>query len=275
MPDDRFLHRRSLHSEKVSGLTDFEFRVWVTYELAADDYGILRFSAAALRSANDAFEKKPATMLERAFQRLVAVGLIRTFWHQGKAYAYQHDWQHWQHLRNPRTSVQPLPPLDHIEACEASTRKLFRDRLEYTGESPADSVDVARKSGPAPGFDAATVQQRSGPHAKRLPATGDRLAADGSEIRDRFERFWASYPRKVGKGAAWRIWAKLRPDDALLTRMLAAVTEQRQSPQWRKDGGQYVPHPSTWLNQERWSDSAAIEVEPSDNLDGLREFARG
>ncbi len=257
MPDDRLLHRRSLHSEKVCGLTDFEYRVWMTYQLASDDYGVMRLSAAALRSANDAFEKKPAGVLERAFQRLVAVGLLRVFDHQGKSYVYQHDWQAWQRVRNPRTSVQPLPTFDDIEVCEASTRELFTSRLEYMA---AKETNTSTNSS----IDAATVQQRCGPHGKRLEANGDRPMANGSDIRDRFERFWESYPRKVGKGQAWRSWLKIRPDDALSAVIVASVEAHRSDPQWVKDGGQFIPHPSTFLNQERWTDQPVEVPQVSD-----------
>lgn len=71
---------------------------------------------------------------------------------------------------------------------------------------------------------------------------------------DGFEAFWFAYPRKVGKGAAERAWRKVPPDH--LDRILAAVATQSQSDQWRKDGGQFIPHPSTWLNQRRWEDEA-------------------
>ena len=27
-----------------------------------------------------------------------------------------------------------------------------------------------------------------------------------------------------------------------------------QSEQWRRENGQYIPNPATWLNQERWND---------------------
>jgi hypothetical protein len=36
--------------------------------------------------------------------------------------------------------------------------------------------------------------------------------------------------------------------------MVAALERQGQWPQWRKDGGQFIPHPATWLNQGRWAD---------------------
>ena len=36
--------------------------------------------------------------------------------------------------------------------------------------------------------------------------------------------------------------------------MLAAIGRQKQSDQWTRDGEAFIPHPSTWLNQERWTD---------------------
>lgn len=74
-----------------------------------------------------------------------------------------------------------------------------------------------------------------------------------------FEEFWAAFPRKVGKDAALRAFEKRKPDRALLDRMLAAIAAQRASPDWQKDGGQFIPHPTTWLNQGRWDDQP---VEP-------------
>lgn len=69
-----------------------------------------------------------------------------------------------------------------------------------------------------------------------------------------FETLWAEYPRKVGKDAAAKAFAKRRPDDALLSAMVSAVRTQRQSEQWQRDGGQFIPHLSTWLNGGRWAD---------------------
>lgn len=98
---------------------------------------------------------------------------------------------------------------------------------------------------------------------------------DPRALRARFERFWAVYPRKVAKDAAWFVWQKRKPDDALTDAMIAAVREQAQSVQWRRDGGQFIPHPRTWLNQGRWQDTATIDVRPTSNLDGIEEFIRG
>ena len=69
-----------------------------------------------------------------------------------------------------------------------------------------------------------------------------------------FDEFWAAYPRKVGKDAAAKAFAKRRVGVGLLAQMLAALSTQKTGEQWRKDGGQFIPHPATWLNEGRWQD---------------------
>ena len=68
-----------------------------------------------------------------------------------------------------------------------------------------------------------------------------------------FADFWEAYPKKVGKGAAETSWKKLKPK---LADVLTAIESQSASDQWRKDGGQFIPNPATWLNQRRWEDGA-------------------
>jgi hypothetical protein len=81
------------------------------------------------------------------------------------------------------------------------------------------------------------------------------------ETPNGFERFWACYPRKVGKGAALDEWRKLKPDAALSEMIAAAVEAQKVAPQWQKDGGQFVPHPRTWLHQRRWEDQPDLPTQ--------------
>lgn len=71
---------------------------------------------------------------------------------------------------------------------------------------------------------------------------------------DWFDAFWAKYPRKDNKQAAKKAWDKLRPDRATCVRMAAALELDKQSRQWTKDDGDYIPYPATWLNQRRWED---------------------
>jgi len=97
--------------------------------------------------------------------------------------------------------------------------------------------------------------------------------------RDRFERFWRVYPKRKAKDDAWRAWQKRNPDDLLTQTILEAVERQCRGPDWIKDGGKYIPHPATWLNQGRWQDEdVAIPQVSEDTIDAIRgglQFAAG
>lgn len=43
--------------------------------------------------------------------------------------------------------------------------------------------------------------------------------------------------------------------------MMQALGRQKASADWQKDGGQYIPLPTTWLNGERWEDVEQVEVQ--------------
>ena len=77
-----------------------------------------------------------------------------------------------------------------------------------------------------------------------------------------FEEFWAFYPRRVGKGKALKEWTTLSPDLDLRQAILTALDVQKRCPQWVKDGGQFIPHPATWLHQKRWEDELAVITGP-------------
>jgi len=90
------------------------------------------------------------------------------------------------------------------------------------------------------------------------PTGGRQRRRNAAEEPDGFVEFWSAYPRKVGKDAARKAFGKRRPDAALLAKMLAAITIQARSTQWLRDDGQFIPHPSTWLNAGRWSDEEGV-----------------
>jgi len=118
----------------------------------------------------------------------------------------------------------------------------------------------------------AMVRERVMRHRLKQNGNGDVTAVTGLDIdkdidKDKdslFEQFWLAYPNKKEKKKArekyMRIVAK-KP--GLHPTIMAALEAQKKSPQWTKDGGRYVPHPTTWLNGERWNDE--VEVAKSKN----------
>lgn len=69
-----------------------------------------------------------------------------------------------------------------------------------------------------------------------------------------FSLFWEAYPNKVGKRYALSCW--LREGCEPYAEQIAEDVRARASahPNWVKDGGRYIPNPSTYINQHRWTE---------------------
>lgn len=83
-----------------------------------------------------------------------------------------------------------------------------------------------------------------------------------NNVEEKFIEFYKMYPKKVSIKRAREKFLKINPDDSLFEKMMTSLSGQIMSPQWQKDNGQFIPHPATWLNQERWNDEdeAAIAL---------------
>lgn len=90
---------------------------------------------------------------------------------------------------------------------------------------------------------------------KEDPLTPE-AGGDGVESKAEplFDEFWKAYPKRIGKDAARKKFEQRKFKRCDLPKLLAAIAQQSQSEQWRKDGGQYIPNPATWLNQGRFDD---------------------
>ena len=102
--------------------------------------------------------------------------------------------------------------------------------------------------------------------AARVRPSREKPAARGCPGDAGFAGFWAAYPRKVGKRDAERVWAKLRPP---LSKVLAALEVWRNSGDWRREGGRYIPHPATWLNRGGWEDEASAGADINGGSESL------
>lgn len=96
---------------------------------------------------------------------------------------------------------------------------------------------------------------------KPLANTNTAVAAPPSAYSDEFERFWKCYPRKVGKGQAWKVWAKAVSHFAASNGVESGQASQRlaeiaaqfaRTP--KGQSGEYCPHPGTWLSERRFED---------------------
>jgi len=118
---------------------------------------------------------------------------------------------------------------------------------------------------PPEGEDAADAAEEQVDQENAVPVRASQ-ANEKPEQSEGFELFWKAYPRKVAKADAAKAWKKLKPDGAMITTIMEALAKYCLSHEWVKDGGQFVPHPATWLNGRRWED----EVRPASNVQPIQ-----
>lgn len=83
-----------------------------------------------------------------------------------------------------------------------------------------------------------------------------------------FDRFWACYPRKVGKLDAWKAWKAAHVTRDLFARIVATLKWQCRA--WDGDEVRFIPYPATWLRQGRWLD----DPDPTMDLGPAQDFIR-
>lgn len=69
-----------------------------------------------------------------------------------------------------------------------------------------------------------------------------------------FKIFWEEYPKKKSKGEALKSFKKIKPNEELFQIIISQLKLFKKTKEWKKDKGQFIPHPATWLNQKRWED---------------------
>ena len=119
--------------------------------------------------------------------------------------------------------------------------KRFRERSRNVTETVSET---------APDTDKETDTETD-KNQKKIPKKRDRSAGSAE-----FENFWLVYPRKINRAVALKAFEKAtRKTEADL--IISAVRGYKFA-----DDEQFIPHPATWLNQERWIDGTPTSIRP-------------
>ena len=119
--------------------------------------------------------------------------------------------------------------------------KRFRERSRNVTETVSET---------APDTDTETDTETD-KNQKKIPKKRDRSAGSAE-----FENFWLVYPRKINRAVALKAFEKAtRKTEADL--IITAVRGYKFA-----DDEQFIPHPATWLNQERWIDGTPTSIRP-------------
>lgn len=184
------------------------------------------------------FKKDGQASIRSGLKELEEFGyLVRTRTRDNLGRVSSVDWTiyDYPHLENPSLDSQP----------QLNTKEL-RTEYNITPSNPPMGEDGQPQTA-----------------AKSKPPKRKKASPKEDYDLEGFNAFYAAYPRHEGKEAALKAWNKLAPDVVLQEQMGKALEVQKQSQQWRKDGGQYIPMPSTWLNGRRWEDEVQTQTQPN------------
>ena len=133
-------------------------------------------------------------------------------------------------------------------------KKANGERQRNAGETPADCQQNASVA-PAPSPSPSPVNLTPLSSNEDIPPRG-KPARVKEPYSAEFLLWWAKYPNKSGKDAAWNAWQNKKRAKRLpsVDELIAAVERFRNTDKWQEDGGRFIPNPSTWLNQGRWMD---------------------
>lgn len=82
-----------------------------------------------------------------------------------------------------------------------------------------------------------------------------------------FEEFWKVWPRRQGKGAARKAFISAVAKGVDAAFIIASATAYAHRCQLIGKESQFIPHPSTWLNQERYDDDAEAAPQVRSRMD--------
>lgn len=92
---------------------------------------------------------------------------------------------------------------------------------------------------------------------KPIPDSKPDINTD-KRVIDHFEDWWKEYPRKIGKGKAEENYLEVVKSGRVTESVLLRSIRQTDF----GDDVQFIPHPATWLTQERWLDEPAKKQKP-------------
>lgn len=146
-------------------------------------------------------------------------------------------------VRNPDSHAPE--PRTNTPAARTNTPEIRTNTPAHNDEPPRTPIEPPTRA--------------RAPHLALVhPPPQPPLLGAASGEPDGFPAFWDAYPKKVGKGAARKAYAKAlqrASPEIILAGVKAAAWDTR-------DEGRFIPHAATWLNGDRWDDQRMPPTAP-------------
>lgn len=108
-------------------------------------------------------------------------------------------------------------------------------------DSNEGHAETPKNIGEQPGTNGAEKEREKEKKEKTFSANSPEFAA-----------FWAAYPNRKNKQTAVKTWNKLKITPEKYRAIMDGLERAKASVEWAKNGGDFIPHPATWLNAGGW-----------------------
>lgn len=219
------------------------------------------------------------TTVMRAVSALQNAGVLAVDSHNGGVNFYEFfEVRNWHLLAdkktfNMRTSAKPTSEPIQIKRYQNDTGILENDQcqndtaeqstgIESTPPRYQNDTGTGIKTIP-PRYqnDTAPIRSNNCPKKTKITKRKSDVFLD-KFINENFERFWKIYPRKISISKSLKLWETILKKspaenrEKLASEIINGVLAWMMTPSWKKNLRQrkihFIPHPTTWLNGERW-----------------------
>lgn len=202
-------------SDSISKLSPFDEVVFIHLIVTVDDYGRYYGNVDIVKGALFPTRKEfSVEKIDASLKHLEEAGMVRRYKCEGKEYLELTSWMKYQ---KPRAKSSKFPGPEDADP----------EAIQTTIENTCVQIQTETISN------------------KVKPVKVD---------MEKFDKFWAAYPKHKDRKRAIDVWKKINPDDELFEKIMTGLKEQSKSYDWLKEDGRFVPMPTTWLRNERWND---------------------
>lgn len=145
-------------------------------------------------------------------------------------------------INNTSITKIPIVPLTNYENCRGMT----------------NSKDACSKRARLKVGDLCLCGQHARMYLTQIGRT-DLIVHTENFNKSLFDKFWNAYPKKKSKGVVEKWFTKNKPSEELVNEMIDKINLLKTTEQWKKNNGQYIPYPSTWLNAKGWEDEISSD----------------
>jgi hypothetical protein len=215
----------------------------------ADAYGCFELTNSRVLWGKVAAVRKnlPLERLEQILAEFHEKGLLFIWEENGKRYG------HWTNSHKKGR----LPGPSHQCRYSRTSPPVPEEQLKIYLEKTTPNYSLPETSGISPETSREGLVREGKERDGKGYGETKTAQASPSQSLSHFDEFWKTYPRKEAKPRAVKAAKKIAVSE--WPKIIADIAQRKLSENWNHEGGRFIPHPATYLNERRWEDTPVTQ----------------